>query len=238
MQPYPQAVRQGVYPSPDAVVIQPSYAAPPPSPINTRYAAKASIVCGGMQLAIGNLLIILNIVGIVVGVTGAITCYGIVSGIFFIITGAYGLVAGKKRTHCPITTSLVLSIISAVGWLNVLILGIFCALMDVYDECDYGYDYDQCSGWQGKVAISSLMAILGAAEGIVAIVSSGLGCAGTCACCYPPPTPVMVMATSQYATHPAPGDAYAIAPDAALVHDGQIQNPPEYVVTDDKQPIL
>ena len=113
---YPQQV---VYPQGQVVQGQPGQTIviqSAPTGVGNRvyesYPAKASNIFGGIQLGIGILLIILNIVALCIDAYLAEVGHGIWCGIFFILTGAFGIAAGKTRTMCPIITFMVLSIVA------------------------------------------------------------------------------------------------------------------------------
>lgn len=192
------------------------------------YPGVASQILGAVQIALGALLILFNIIGIVIKAEHARSGTGMWTGVFFIITGAFGIPAGRTKLQCHIVSFMVMSIISAVLAVPVLITYSVGAACDSKEDCynDY-WDYKSESQKGARVGMGTMMALFGATELIVAIVSSGLCCGGMC--CYGPSSQGEVVGqgtvhyvTTQNAAQPAYPNTHA--------------NPQAYVTTTNYQP--
>ncbi|KAI0207153.1 hypothetical protein LSAT2_008172 [Lamellibrachia satsuma] len=152
------------------VVIMPQYVTSQPEPqVWTNYASKSSLILGATQIAIGLLCILFNAVAIGAHSTTAVVGHGIWGGLFFILTGAFGVMAGKLRTTCSIVTFMVLSILGAV---------IFVTFVMVLAAIGVAIDHDQ--GQKSAKAMDAVLLGLSLLEAVVAIWSSALGCSTVC----------------------------------------------------------
>lgn len=148
------------------------------------YAATQSLWLGSIQVGVGILCMLFQIVAIIIHAEVAVVGAGIWCGILFIISGVFGITASKYKTNCHIITFMVMSIISAVF----IVFLLACSSAGInYDRYTYRYyhyysDYSDSrdSGRNGKLAMNSLLLILSLVECVVAIWSSAICCAGLC----------------------------------------------------------
>lgn len=115
---------------------------------------------------------------------------GIWVGTLFIITGAFGIAIGKRRTgKGMIVTFLVLSIIvTGFTWI-IFSLALIAAATDKDQICDYNHHdsrwrewclIDKKDGINAVLAMAILLEILSFVEFIIAIISAGVSCGALC----------------------------------------------------------
>ncbi|KAK2192603.1 hypothetical protein NP493_26g06005 [Ridgeia piscesae] len=143
------------------------------SPIWKNYAKKTSMLLGVAQIVIGVLCIGFHIAVIVDVTPTAKIGQGIWGGLFFIATGAFGVVAGKQRTTRSIVSFMILSILSATVFATLVLSLSFVGFFR--DQIPYGGDIKSYA-----VAAHFMMMILSLVEFVVAIASSAICCAAVC----------------------------------------------------------
>jgi hypothetical protein len=134
--------------------------------------------------------------------------WGIWSGfLFFFLTGILGLLAvHRKNNKGMVIAVMVLSIITAAAAFQLLVASVIAVIHDSA-YYDYGcspdparpYPYIPCIvGPAPRIAVDSLLAVLGLVEMIICIVTASMSCYGVCTCCNPY-TPVTVQYVPQLA---------------------------------------
>merc|ERR1719229_238292 len=97
-----------------------------------------------------------------------ITGEGIYCGIFFLIAGILGVVAGRKSTTCNISAFLVLSIIASLFAATQFIFSVINTILVFHADLTL-------------TLVFLVLALTALTEGVVAIVCSAL-CCGACCC--------------------------------------------------------
>jgi len=141
--------------------------------------SRSFISMGATQIALGVACILFSIITTTeIGTMPEVLVYvfimpGFWIGIFILLTGSFGVVAGKKRKSKGwIVTFMVMSIINtAVIW---IIVGFASASVE---ECRYGY-YSYCN--DTDVAMNALLIICALVEFVIAIVSAAICCGALC----------------------------------------------------------
>jgi len=115
--------------------------------------------------------------------------HGIWGGIIFIVAGSLGVSAAKSPTACHIMAFMVLCIISACVSAVVISMGVFGDFVSLllYNCGDPrngpNYDMTRCQSiFNIRIAMNSLIAILGLIGGIAAIWGSVICCKVWCCC--------------------------------------------------------
>ncbi|CAH1799855.1 unnamed protein product [Owenia fusiformis] len=192
----PQAPPVQEYPSqvPPGVVYAVQTPTRPGPRVWPNFNGKASTVLGGLQVACGILAVIFGIAAIGVHASIYQSGAGIWCGfLFFMVTGAFGIVAGKAKTTGWIVAFMVMSIITAViGCVTLLTIASIGTAIDSnrreYEcktdwltgrhTCTYVYVY---SGSE-KLGINSMLIVISLVEAVLCIVSAGYCCAAVCCC--------------------------------------------------------
>jgi uncharacterized membrane protein YiaA len=180
-----------------------------------RYKDKQSVGLGVTMIIISILCFIFN--SVCIGMTRArgnelsFVGHGYWCGIMFLITGIFGVVAGKRKTRCMIVSFMVFCILSAIFTIGLLVVGILGAINtdtgncndDYYYYNNYGYYYSDyyypnyrsicytVPHYKVIIAMESLLAIAGFFEVIAAIWGAALTCGSGVCCCSSPPMGVM-----------------------------------------------
>jgi len=94
------------------------------------YRSKQSLGLGITMIIVGVLAVIFNSVGLSYSAFLNFVGYGIWGGIFFIITGIFGIVASKSRSRCHVVSFMVLCVISASIAAVLFALGLSGAILD------------------------------------------------------------------------------------------------------------
>lgn len=157
-------------PMQNVVIVPSNEANRPTSTVVTNYAKKTSRVLGVLHIIIGLLCIVFNVIRIAEQSPGEMIGHGIWCGLFFILTGAYGLIAGFYKTKGTIIIFMVLSIVAASAFaLCLLVIAIVC--FNIRD-------------WQVKeewvITLGLLMIVLALMEAILGAWSAALGCSSLC----------------------------------------------------------
>ncbi|KAI0233304.1 hypothetical protein LSAT2_016432 [Lamellibrachia satsuma] len=161
--------------NPNVVVVP----APDPPAIHANYASTSSHVLGGIQIAVGTVLIIANIV--VISTYGAYWGTGSLFNHFgaggtFLIAGGLGIGAGLSKTSCFITAFMVLSIISSVVAVsNAFVYVIVASAADFVEQLDTSNDY-----WHIVVAVIYTLVALFFIESVASIWASAICCNAVC----------------------------------------------------------
>jgi hypothetical protein len=180
----------------------------PTTRIYDNYAHYTSKALGIVQIIVGALCIIFNIVGVSLPapVGFSVVGFGIWGGILFVLTGSFGIAACKNRTKCWIITFMVFCILSACTCIVVFSLGVLGAVVsDVSYYGDYYYDHHYRDYAKVEIAMLSFLAISAIVEAIAAIWGSVICCKAV-GCCSTTPYnngPVMVpIQTTQVQGYP------------------------------------
>jgi len=157
---------------------------PPTPPMSPGY-KRAFVGLGAIQTAIGLFSILINIVGQAMSLEAFYVGAGYWCGIMFILTGAFGVVSGKKEHKGFVITFLVLSILAPLTWSWGIIGQSSAGLVNGTWNYNCGYynyhssTYIKCSR-NSTLAMNSLLLIGGVAELISAIVSAAFCCGALC----------------------------------------------------------
>jgi len=146
------------------------------------YLSRQSVGLGIVLTILGVLTIIFNGVGFAVGDSFAVIGHGFWSGVLFIVTGVFGIVAAKK-TKSLIVTFMVFSIISALATGALMGLGILGSILNAYSECNPDYGDSSCN-MDAAIAMEALLATLAVFAAVVSIWGSVICCRAVC-CCAP-----------------------------------------------------
>lgn len=260
MQPGPNSgVGTAVPPGPPALVYMP---APVRSNVCDGYKHRQSIGLGITQIIISILCVIFNAVCIAVTSHGdkgnglGVVGHGFWCGIMFLITGIFGVVAGKKKTRCMIVTFMVFCILSALFTISLLTVGILGAIFtdreDCYSQVDYSYNYNNYGygysdyypyyrwvcynvpNYKVIIAMEACLALAGLVEVIVAIWGSALCCGSGVCCCS---RPAMAMPAPGYnfpttgqmiCISQTQGGPYIYAPQPTFAFPQGLAPPPAY----------
>lgn len=200
------------------------------SSVISSYRSRQSTLIGALLIVAGSLSIIFSVIEIVI-VTTSLTYYsvalmgdGIWCGVLVIIAGGFGVGAGRHRSRCMINAFLVLAIIGAIFAAGQTLRG----SVNAYIASNDNYvAYDLQWVMQTVLAMSVIVAILGACEFALCLWGSILCCATGGCCCAPQPVAFTMM--------PAGGEPVAMAQhpaDQPPVH--VYLTPPQYPGYDQK----
>lgn len=161
-----------------------------PQPTGIKYNQSASIILGVMGIIAGLLSTAVGVVSIVFGANVTEVGTGVWCGLpFFVLTGSFGIVAGKRKTKCWIVTYMVMSIITcSVMCLNLLVMASIGLANDTA-AFKAGCYYDsghQCRRQRVKVAMNSVLVFVSVFEAVVCIVASAFCCKAACCCATKP----------------------------------------------------
>ena len=143
-----------------------------------RFPKKTIICLSSIQLCMAFLAIVTQIVGIStrypeVAYIGA----GIWCGIFFGLSGFFGMLAGRKPSYSSIVTFMVFSIIAASFCMPLLITSSIGAASSRHCW------RDNCASDNIRHVIFSIQIIVALIQAAVTIASSVMTCRATCGCC-------------------------------------------------------
>jgi Kef-type K+ transport system membrane component KefB len=146
-------------------------------------------------IIVGILAIIFNAVAISVDDYLGPVGHGFWCGVFFIVTGSFGIGA-KSKNKCLIITFMVLCIISSVLTTCLLGLGLGAAINQCEDDDYYyyvcGYRRRGRDEYNTAIAMESLLAILAVVAAVASIWGSVICCGAVCCCNYAPTYGVIV----------------------------------------------
>ncbi|KAK2192602.1 hypothetical protein NP493_26g06004 [Ridgeia piscesae] len=100
--------------------------------------------------------------------------YGVWGGVFFTVTGVFGVVAGQQRTSSAIVTFLVLSVLAAALFATTM-LSLASVGIDIVQDQEHHEDDDDYAG-TFATAVDSLLVTVSLLEGVVAVWSSAICC--------------------------------------------------------------
>jgi len=150
-----------------------------------QYNTRAAKILGMLQIILGCLIILSQIIVSAVHATAYEGFTGIWASTVFILAGAFGVRSAKSKSRCTVIVTMVLSIIGAVFSIGCIIQGSIGAAMasNVY-SCHY-YPSHVCGYYwtmEDRVGVTfhATMAVLAFIEGIVAIMASAYCCLGSC----------------------------------------------------------
>jgi uncharacterized membrane protein HdeD (DUF308 family) len=203
----------------------PMYSYTPKKILYENYRSKHSVILGSIQVVIGILCIVFNTTAIVANNNQPqMIGPGIWCGILFIISGAFGIVAGRTKTKCKVIASMVLSIVAS-GLCGILLIislmGLvhanFMSICESLESDHYRYYCFTRNAKNIALAMNSLLMILAAFEICTAIWISTLAC--KVSCCNN--TPQQVMIAAQYI--PMLGTSQLV-----VTNQGQMTHPINY----------
>lgn len=188
-----------------------------PTILYDRYQGSASIPLGIIMIICGVACIAIDIVLFILGLGGLGSAYGIWgSGLMLVLAGSFAIGAAKKKTKCMVIACMVLCIITAVVCFIAVIVyaipaagGGYITTVDCYtlsSRSDREY-CERVKDWAAVLTgLYAAIAALSLVGGVLAIVTSTLGC--KVACCGAQPTPQTVQAAQFQTKQPAPGNNY------------------------------
>lgn len=149
-------------------------------PYDQRFPKKFMLTLSYIQLAMGILGIITQVIGLSnrdpdAHYAGA----GIWCGIFFGVSAMFGILASLKPSFSTIVTFMVFAIIAAVFCLPLLVISSIGTAHSAH--CYYG----ECRGRELKHAMFAIQVIISLVQVIAAIASSAMSCKAICSCCRP-----------------------------------------------------
>jgi len=220
------------------------------------YNTKAARILGILQIVLGILIIISQIVVTAVEGDGYQGFVGFWASVFFILAGIFGVLSAKYRSRCTVIVTMILSIIAAVFSTGAMSQGAVGAAISSepsykcyqnYDSYDNDYETGCSYYWTSEdrlaIAFHIIMAVLGLIEGIVAIVAAAYCCHGCCCrsstgLVFATPGLIPLHQAVQYQKNPAGcynvphttggGAPYESNPSAPAYHIGSTP-PPQYV---------
>ncbi|CAH1786189.1 unnamed protein product [Owenia fusiformis] len=165
------------------------YTIQPPNPSGRveRFDGKASAIMGSLMIGFGILSIALG--GAAIGLNASLFFIG--TGIwcgllFFILTGSFGIAAGRSKSKCLIITFMVLSIVMvSIACLTLLVnssIGLANDVEYLKYQCNYEYNYHFCHTKGGRVAINALLVMASIIQAVLGITSSAYCCKAVCCC--------------------------------------------------------
>ncbi|ELU12315.1 hypothetical protein CAPTEDRAFT_189456 [Capitella teleta] len=122
----------------------------------TSYPSKQSMSIGILHVIVGVLCIGFGIGAIVVDAWGATIAHGIWGGVFFIITGAFAIVASKRKDYCNISTHIALAIVSMIAAL----IGMTMCIIGCVEDSYYNYWYNRKEEWLAMNGVLSCLFII------------------------------------------------------------------------------
>lgn len=149
-------------------------------PTELNYAKSAAKALGAIQIVCGILCILTQVAEIVVFImfvgVASTTTPGIWNGIIFLIAGSFGVSSSKDASRCKVTTTMVMSIISAIlCWCPAIPL----AALNITAGSIYGF-----VSILGTLAITNaIVLVLCLLEFGVAIGSIVVAARAVCNCC-------------------------------------------------------
>lgn len=149
-------------------------------PYEKRFPKKVMITLSSIQLAMAALAIITQIIGLSTRYPEAhYVGAGIWCGIFFGLSGIFGIVASLKPSLPTIVTFMVFAIISAAFCLPLLVISSISTAVGRYCYRSYCTDKDL------KIAMFAIQIMISLIQVAVAIASSAMTCKAVCSCCRP-----------------------------------------------------
>jgi len=140
-----------------------------------RFPKKFTITLSSIQLVMGALAIITQIVGLSVRYPDAhYVGTGIWCGIFFALSGLFGIIASLKPSFSTIVTFMVMAIIASVFSFPLLITS------SIFTATHTRYIYDGL-----KHAMFAIQIAISLVQAGAAIASSVMTCKAVCSCCRP-----------------------------------------------------
>jgi len=145
-----------------------------------RFPKKLMITLSSIQLVMGALAIITQIIGLSTRRPDAhYVGTGIWCGVFYGVAGLFGIIASLRTSFSTIVTFMVMTIIASVFTIPLLITSsIFTAVSRPYTY--YGHYYDGL-----KHAMFAIQIVISLIQAGAAIASSVMTCKAVCSCCRP-----------------------------------------------------
>ncbi|ELT92111.1 hypothetical protein CAPTEDRAFT_225582 [Capitella teleta] len=182
-----QAPQAGQQQQPQVIMIQspsaqPSYAVTGMTiqgqqRIYANYQSKQSLILGILHVIVGVLCVGFGGGALGTDAWGGIIAHGIWGGVFFIITGAFAIVASKKKDYCNVTTHMSMAYVSMLAALaGAVICIIGCA------EDSYYYWYSKKELWLAMNGVLSCLFIFELALTIWSAVICGVLCGSSGDC--------------------------------------------------------
>jgi len=141
-----------------------------------RFPKKFMILLSSIQLVMGALAILTQIIGLSTRYPDAhYVGTGIWCGIFYALAGLFGIIASLKTSFGTIVTFMVMTIIASVFCLPLLITS---SLSTAFTR--YSYHYDGL-----KHAMFAIQIVISLVQAGAAIASSIMTCKAVCSCCRP-----------------------------------------------------
>ena len=138
------------------------------------------IFLSSIQIIMAFLGIITNIVGLSVNSSSAhYVGAGIWCGVFFGLSGSFGVMASLKPSNCTIVTFMVFTVISATFCLPLLVISSIGASVEAPAS---RYNYRRSGVLHAMYAMQIVVSLI---QAIAAIVSAAMACRAVCNCCRP-----------------------------------------------------
>jgi len=146
-----------------------------------RFPKKFMITLSSIQLVMGALAIATQIIGLSTRYPDAhYVGTGIWCGVFFGLSGLFGVIASLRPSFSTIVTFMVMTIIASVFSLPLLIAS---SLSTAFTRRPYSYSYRSYDGL--KHAMFATQIIISLLQAGAAIASSVMTCKAVCSCCRP-----------------------------------------------------
>jgi len=140
--------------------------------------SKLAISLGITQIVLGCLAFLFEVIACFI-YGGPTFLTGIYAGVFFIVTGAFGIAAGMKKSKCLLITCMILSIISCAMVLNCLGM-LATQIIGNRSSLRYRYDGYPDATLDAVLVMSCIILIISFVEGIIAIIQSAFACVDIC----------------------------------------------------------
>ena len=146
-----------------------------------RFPKKIMMTLSYIQLVMGALAIITQIIGLSVRHPEAhYVGTGIWCGIFFTLSGLFGIIASTKPSFSSIVTFMFMAIIASVFCIPLLVMSSIFTAVASGSRYHYYYYYDGL-----KHAMFAVLIVISLVQAGTAIASSVMTCKAVCTCCRP-----------------------------------------------------
>jgi len=170
-----------INPAPPVIIMVPT-----PAPVKQkiayekRFPRKLMLTLSSIQLAMAALAIISQVIGLSTRYPEAhYVGTGIWCGIFFGLSGMFGIIASCKPSFGIIVTFMVFTIIASVFCIPLLIASSISTAFS--GRCWRNY----CNGRELRTAMFAVQIVISLVQGVAAIASSVMTCKAICSCCRP-----------------------------------------------------
>ncbi|XP_070540631.1 membrane-spanning 4-domains subfamily A member 12-like [Ptychodera flava] len=163
------------------------------------YGSRAPAILGACQMTVGGLMITLGVVTVIIQSAFYVAGAPFWVGLYFIVTGVFGILSSSRKARNIIVVFMVLSILAAI-LAGVFIIAYLIAItleglfVDSIEECYFGtWSNEKCDGLTRRNRIvNGVLVILAVIECVIAIISSVICCKSVCTCCGGEPEMIVV----------------------------------------------